>query len=146
MTKKEEFKKQINAIRAKHQTQINAIVQKKKLRNKMKKAKIKSASTPRAKISAVINVIVGLGTLIGVSSNTTNPTDVPWWSWPLVLVIALLLGNVANLGTAIFKLVTPQQDYIVKTRLNLLLIEWAIIFGLPVAITFYIAFFMAMTT
>ena len=111
-----------------------------------KKAKIKSASTPRAKISAVINVIVGLGTLIGVSSNPnpTNPTDVPWWSWPLLLVIALLLGNVANLGTAIFKLVTPQQDYIVKTRLNLLLIEWAIIFGLPAAITFFIALLMVM--
>ena len=108
-----------------------------------KKAKIKSASTPRAKISAVINVIVGLGTLIGVSSNTTNPTDVPWWSWPLLLVIALLLGNVANLGTAIFKLVTPQQDYIVKTRLNLLLIEWAIIFGLPAAITFFIALLLS---
>ena len=109
-----------------------------------KKAKIKSASTPRAKISAVINVIVGLGTLIAVSSKPTNPTDVPWWSWPLVLVIALLLGNVANLGTAIFKLVTPQQDYIVKTRLNLLLIEWAIIFGLPAAITFFIALLMVM--
>ena len=108
-----------------------------------KKAKIKSASTPRAKISAVINVIVGLGVLIAASSNTTNPIDVPWWSWPLVLVIALLLGNVANLGTAIFKLVTPQQDYIVKTRLNLLLIEWAIIFGLPAVITFFIAMWLS---
>ena len=108
-----------------------------------KKAKIKSASTPRAKISAVINVIVGLGILVGVTLDTTNPTDVPWWSWPLVLVIALLLGNVANLGTAIFKLVTPQQDYIVKTRLNLLLIEWAIIFGLPAVITFFIAMWLS---
>ena len=108
-----------------------------------KKAKIKSASTPRAKISAVINVIVGLGILVGVTLDTTNPTGVPWWSWPLVLVIALLLGNVANLGTAIFKLVTPQQDYIVKTRLNLLLIEWAIIFGLPAAITFFIAMWLS---
>ena len=36
-----------------------------------KKAKIKSASTPRANISAGINTVVGLGMLIGVSSNTT---------------------------------------------------------------------------
>ena len=108
-----------------------------------KKAKIKSASKPRANISAGINTVVGLGVLIAVSSNTTNPIDVPWWSWPLVLVIALLLGNVANFGTAIFKLVTPQKDYIVKTRLNLLLIEWAIIFCLPAVITFFIAMFCA---
>ena len=111
-----------------------------------KKAKIKSASKPRANISAGINTVVGLGVLIAVSSNTTNPIDVPWWSFIIVPVIAILLGKLADFGTAIFKLVTPQQDYIVKTRLNLLLIEWAIIFGLPVAITFYIAFFMAMTT
>ena len=113
-----------------------------------KKAKIKSASTPRAKISAIINVIVGIGVLAGVrfdidSFVTYSNASVPWWSWPLVLVIALLLGNVANLGTAIFKLVTPQKDYIVKTRLNLLLIEWAIIFGLPAVITFFIAMFCA---
>ena len=108
-----------------------------------KKAKIKSASKPRAKISAVINVIVGLGVLIAASSNTTNPIDVPWWSFIIVPVIAILLGKLADFGTAIFKLVTPQKDFIYKSRLNLLLIEWAIIFGLPAVITFFIAMFCA---
>jgi len=100
----------------------------------------------RANISAGINTVVGLGILVGVTSDTTNPTDVPWWSFIVVPVIAILLGKLADFGTAIFKLVTPQKDFIKKSRFDLLLIEWAIIFGLPVAITFYIAFFMAMTT
>ena len=97
----------------------------------------------RANISAGINTVVGLGVLIAVSSNTTNPIDVPWWSFIIVPVIAILLGKLADFGTAIFKLVTPQKDFIIKSRLNLLLIEWAIIFGLPAAITFFIALLLS---
>ena len=108
-----------------------------------KKAKIKSASKPRANISAGINTVVGLGILVGVTSDTTNPTDVPWWSFIVVPVIAILLGKLADFGTAIFKLVTPQKDFIYKSRLNLLLIEWAIIFGLPAAITLFIAMLLS---
>ena len=111
----------------------------------MKKAKIKSASTPRAKISAVINVIVGLGVLIAASSNTTNPIDVPWWSWPLVLVIAFVLAPTANLGKWLFKMVIPQKDYITRSRMDLLLTEWTATYAPPAAITLLIALWLSGT-
>jgi hypothetical protein len=108
-----------------------------------KNEKKKRGPTLQANISAGINTVVGLGILVGVTSDTTNPTDVPWWSFIVVPVIAILLGKLADFGTAIFKLVTPQKDFIKKSRFDLLLIEWAIIFGLPAVITFFIAMWLS---
>ena len=110
-----------------------------------KKAKIKSASKPRANISAGINTVVGLGVLIAVSSNTTNPIDVPWWSFIIVPVVAILVAPTANLGKWLFKMVIPQKDYITRSRMDLLLTEWTATYALPAVITVLIALWLSGT-
>ena len=108
-----------------------------------KKAKIKSASKPRANISAGINTVVGLGVLIDAHSRGMG--DVPWWSFIIVPVIAILLAPTANLGKWLFKMVIPQKDYITRSRMDLLLTEWTATYALPAVITVLIALWLSGT-
>ena len=108
-----------------------------------KNEKKKRGPTLQANISAGINTVVGLGVLIDAHSRGMG--DVPWWSFIIVPVIAILLAPTANLGKWLFKMVIPQKDYITRSRMDLLLTEWTATYALPAVITVLIALWLSGT-
>ena len=81
-------------------------------------------------ISQVVNILI-VGFYAGMGGK--------WLAIILLMPIAYFWGYTAKYGEAIFKLVTPQVDYIHRSKLSLVLSEWILSLIISIGLFYGIA-------
>jgi hypothetical protein len=83
-------------------------------------------------ISIVINFIIAIA-LFAEKPNT------PWWYFVIIFPLAYAWSKTSRFGEKIFKMFTPQIDYISRSRFDLFVGEMVATFGISCGIFFAIA-------
>ena len=80
-------------------------------------------------VSLVANVLVvpmfSSNAALRISQNPGAPAEFEYFNLPfLAMILTIVLSFGAILGESFFKMITPQEHYIKRAKLNLIITEW----------------------
>ena len=80
-------------------------------------------------VSLVANVLVvpmfSSNAALRISQNPGAPAEFEYFNLPfLAMILTIVLSFGAMLGEPFFKMITPQEHYIKRAKLNLIITEW----------------------
>ena len=98
--------------------------------------KVKKTLSKKQKIYFYISVVVNF--IIAYALFVEQP-NTPWWYFVIIFPLAYAWSKTARFGEKLFKMFTPQIDYISRSRFDLFVGEMVATFGISCGIFFAIA-------